>query len=175
MNLRAASLCAAALLVRVSAAANVLPIYIEDNHAGTSFWLAQHIVFDQPHTLILFDAHSDASGIFDSDTIRDGIRKVSSAGDREALLDRWRDAGGVQCFNWIEPLMPAPIAKVIWVPAEELSPVEIGKRAQKATALLDGHLEAAPRKSGSFEQSYAVTDFENLEKHIDPSRPLIVT
>src|SRR5262249_5954165 len=67
------------------------------------------------------------------------------------------------------------VAKVIWVPAEELSPVEIRKRAQEATALLDGHLEAAPRKSGSFDQSYAVTDFENLEKHIDPSRPLIVT
>ena len=172
---RAATLCTAALLIASSAAAKVLPIYVEDNHAGTFYWLAQNIDLDQQYTLILFDAHSDASGIFDSDKIRDALRNVASRKDRQALLERWRSHGAVQCFNWIEPLMPAPIAKVIWVPAEELSPVEIRKRAQEATALLDGHLEAAPRKSGSFDQSYAVTDFENLEKHIDPSRPLIVT
>src|SRR5262249_27252690 len=178
MNARVGCVCAAVLLAAANAVAagpKVLPVYIEDNHAGTFYWLAQNIDLDEQYTLLLFDAHSDASGIFDSDNIRDALRNVTSREDRHALLDRWRSHGAVQCFNWIEPLMPAPIAKVIWVPAEELSPVEIGKRAQKATALLDGHLEAAPRKSGSFEQSYAVTDFENLEKHIDPSRPLIVT
>src|SRR2546427_1177657 len=178
MNARALGLWMAALLVAASpaaAGASVLPIYIEDNHAGTFYWLAQNIDLDQPYTLILFDAHSDASGIFDSDKIRFALRNVVSSQDRQTLLDRWRSKGTVQCFNWIEPLMPAPIAKVIWVSAEELSPAETRKRAQEATALLDGHLEAAPRKSGSFLGSYTVTDLENLEKHIDPSRPLIVT
>jgi Bacterial capsule synthesis protein PGA_cap len=178
MNARVAGLWGAVLFAAASAAAaraNVLPVYIEDNHAGTFYWLAQSIDLDQQYTLILFDAHSDASGIFDSDKIREALRNVASSEDRQALLDRWRSHGVVQCFNWIEPLMPAPIAKMIWVPAEELSPTEIRKRAREATALLDGHLEAAPRKSASFRESYAVTDFENLEKHIDPSRPLIVT
>jgi hypothetical protein len=175
MNLRAATLCTAALLVSLSAAAKVLPIYIEDNHAGTFYWLAQHIDLDQPHTLIHFDAHSDASGIFDSDKIRDGIRNVVSTRDREALLDRWRHAGGIQCFNWIEPLMPAPIAKVIWVPAEELSADEAGKRRQAAVALLDGHIEAAPRKSGSLRGSYVVSDFDTLKKHLNSTQPLVVT
>src|SRR5205823_4422819 len=175
MTARALVLCTATLLIAASAAANVLPIYIEDNHAGTFYWLAQNIDLDQPCTLVHFDAHSDASGIFDSDKIRAALRNVSSGQARQTLLDRWRSHGVVQCFNWIEPLMPAPIAKVIWVPAERLSPEEIRKRTQEATALLDGHLEAAPRKSGSFLGSYAVTDFEKLEKHIDPSRPLIVT
>jgi len=178
MSRRAAGFCVAVLLATVGPAiaeANALPIYIEDNHAGTFYWLAQNIDLDQQYTLILFDGHSDASGIFDSDKIRDVLRNVASSEDRQALLDRWRSHGVVQCFNWIEPLMPVPIAKVIWVPAERLSPEEIRKRTQEATALLDGHLEAAPRKSGSFLGSYAVTDFENLEKHIDPSRPLIVT
>src|SRR5213595_4221060 len=175
MNQRATALCTAALLVVATATAKVLPIYIEDNHAGTFYWLAQNLDLDQPCTLILFDAHSDASGIFDSDNIRDALRNVAAAKDRQTLLDRWRSEGAVQCFNWIEPLMPAPIAKVIWVPAERLSPEEIRKRTQEATALLDGHLEAAPRTSGSFRELYAVTDFETLEKHIDPSRPLIVT
>src|SRR5882672_8283000 len=146
MNARALGLCMAALVVAARPAAtraNVLPIYIEDNHAGTFYWLAQNIDLDQSYTLILFDAHSDASGIFDSDKIRDELRNVASRQDRQALLDRWRHGGGVQCFNWIEPLMPAPIARVIWVAAEKLSASEIRKRTQEATALLDGHLEAS--------------------------------
>jgi Bacterial capsule synthesis protein PGA_cap len=175
MNRRAATLCTAALLIAASAAAKVLPIYIEDNHAGTFYWLAQNLDLDKPCTLILFDAHSDASGIFDSDKIRDALRNVASPQDRQALLDRWRHTGGVQCFNWIEPLMPAPIARVIWVPLEKLSAPEIGKRTQAATALLDGHIEAAPRKSGSLRESYVVSDFDGLQKHLNPNQPLVVT
>src|SRR5438128_6203162 len=152
MNQRAVALCAAALLIAASAVAKVLPIYIEDNHAGTFYWLTQNIDLDQPCTLVLFDAHSDASGIFDSDKIREALRNVGSPRDRQILLDRWRNEGTVQCFNWIEPLMPSPVAEVIWVPAEELSPTEIGKRTEEATALLDGHLEAAPRKAGSLRE-----------------------
>src|SRR6266545_6936788 len=158
MNRQAATLCTAALLIAASAAAKVLPIYIEDNHAGTFYWLAQNLDLDKPCTLILFDAHSDASGIFDSEKIRGALRNVASPQDRQALLDRWRRTGAVQCFNWIEPLMPAPIARVIWVPAEKLSSPEIRKRTQAATALLDGHIEAAPRKSGSLHESYVVSD-----------------
>jgi hypothetical protein len=177
MNWRAATLCTAALLIAASSATagKVLPIYIEDNHAGTFYWLAQNVDLEQPCTLIVFDAHSDASGIFDSDKIRDRLRNVASPRDRQALLDRWRSEGRVQCFNWIEPLVAAPIARVIWVPAEKLSAPEIRKRTQGATALLDGHLEAAPRKSGSLHESYVVTDFESLEKHLNPNQPLVVT
>src|SRR5213079_1102283 len=175
MNQRAVALCTAALLVAASATGRVLPIYIEDNHAGTFYWLAKNLDLDQACTLILFDAHSDASGIFDSDKIRDALRNVASPQDRQALLDRWRHTGGVQCFNWIEPLMPGPIAKVIWVPAEKRSVSEIGRRAQEATALLDGHLEAAPRKSGSFRGAYVVSDFDSLQKHLNPNEPLVVT
>ena len=175
MNRRAAMLCTVALLIAASATAKVLPIYIEDNHAGTFYWLAQNVDLDQPCTFILFDAHSDASGIFDSDKIRDALRNVASPQERQALLDRWRRTGAVQCFNWIEPLMPAPIAKVIWVPAEKLSTSDIRKRAQQATALLDGHIEAAPRKSGSLRESYVVSDFDRLQKQLNPNEPLIVT
>jgi Bacterial capsule synthesis protein PGA_cap len=178
MKQRAAGICFAALLAATSpavTAAKNLPIYIEDNHAGTFYWLAQNIDLDQPYTLILFDAHSDASGIFDSDKIRDALRNVASMQDRQILLDRWRGNGTVQCFNWIEPLMPAPIEKVIWVPAEKLSESQIHEHRQKATGLLNGHLEAAPRKSGSFWARYVVSDFEHLEKQIDPNQRVIVT
>src|SRR5437870_7429568 len=137
MTARVAVLCVAVLLSAASASAagaSVLPVYIEDNHAGTFYWLAQNIDLEQSYTLILFDAHSDASGIFDSDKIRDALRNVASSEARQELLDRWRSKGTVQCFNWIEPLMPAPIKKVIWVPGEKLAPAEIGKRSQQATA-----------------------------------------
>ena len=178
MNQRAARICIAALLAATNSpatAANRLPIYIEDNHAGTFYWLAQNIDLDQPHTLILFDAHSDASGIFDSDKTRDALRNVASTRDRQKLLDRWRGKCAVQCFNWIEPLMPAPIEKVIWIPADKLSEGQIREHQQRTTALLDGHLEAAPRKSGSLHEAYVVSDFERLKKEIDPNRQLIVT
>src|SRR5215510_9300973 len=150
MTHRAVAIWIAALLgatSRLTVVANSLPIYVEDNHAGTFYWLAQNIDLDQSYTLILFDAHSDASGIFDSDKIRDALRNVASRQERQTLLDRWRGKGTVQCFNWIEPLMLAPFAKVIWVPAEKLSASQIREHRQQATALLDSHLEAAPRKS----------------------------
>ena len=178
MNARAAAICFATLLVGATFAAveaSTLPIYIEDNHAGTFYWLAQNVDLDQSYTLVLFDAHSDASGIFDSDKIRYALRNVASMQDRQMLLDRWRSKGVVQCFNWIEPLMPAPIEKVIWVPAEKLSESQIRERRGKATALIDGHLEAAPRKSGSLQEAYVVSDFEHLEKQIEPNQRLIVT
>jgi poly-gamma-glutamate capsule biosynthesis protein CapA/YwtB (metallophosphatase superfamily) len=178
MKQRAAGICIAALLAATNSpatGANGLPIYIEDNHAGTFYWLAQNIDLDQSYALVLFDAHSDASGIFDSDKIRYAVRNVASAHDRQTLLDRWRAKGAVQCFNWIEPLMPAPIEKVIWVPAERLSQSQIREHRRKATALLDGHLEAAPRKSGSLRDAYVVSDFEHLAKEINPNQQLIVT
>src|SRR6266404_720868 len=178
MNQRAAGICIAALLAATSlpaTAAKRLPIYIEDNHDGTFYWLAQNIDLDQSYTLIVFDAHSDASGIFDSDKIRYALRNVVSTQDRQMLLDRWRSKGTVQCFNWIAPLMPAPIKKVIWVPAEKLSASQISEHRQQATALLDGHIEAAPRKSGSLREEYSVSDFEHLKKQIDPKQRLIVT
>src|SRR5438045_8572085 len=99
----------------MGAAPITLPIYIEDNHAGSFYWLAEQLDLDEEYTLIHFDAHSDASAIFDSDKIRERLRRVASLDERRQLLERWRAAGAIQCFNWIETLMPAPISRVIWV------------------------------------------------------------
>src|ERR1051325_4296121 len=178
MKRLAAAICFAALVAAIgpkATAAKRLPIYFEDNHAGTFYWLPQNVDLDPSYTLLLFDAHSDASSIFDSDEIRNAVRNVTSTQARQSLLDRWRSKGAVQCFNWIEPLMPAPIEKVIWVPAEKLSPSQILEQREQATALLDGHLEAAPRKSGSLRDAYVVSDFEHLEREVDPKQQLIVT
>lgn len=146
-----------------------LPVYIEDNHAGSFFWLANHLDLDEPVTLVHFDAHTDASGIFASDQIRERLRRVSSLEERRRLLDSWRAAGAIQCYNWIEPLMPDPIARVLWVHRAG------GPPESKAHAQLDGHLEAAPRASGSFRDRYRTVNLAKLRGQLRDSAPVVVT
>ena len=145
-----------------------LPIYIEDNHAGSFYWLAEHLDLDDQYTLVHFDAHSDASGIFDSDQIRERLRRVGSLEERRELLERWREKGSIQCYNWIEPLMPAPISKVLWVRRNRAS-------EREARDQIDGHLEAAPRVSGSFRDRYRAVEFDRLQTELGDGRPVIVT
>lgn len=146
-----------------------LPIYIEDNHAGSFYWLAEHLDLDEEYTLIHFDAHSDASQVFDSDKIRERLRRVAFPEERTKLLERWRAAGAIQCFNWIEPLMPAPISRVIWV--HQPSAVD----QEEAREQLDGHLEAAPRVAGSLRSRYQLVAFDRLRSRWQEDGPVIVT
>ncbi len=113
------------------AAPITLPVYIEDSHAGSFYWLAEHLDLDEEYTLIHFDAHSDASGIFDSDQLRERLRRVGSLEERRNVLDQWRKTGAIQCYNWIEPLMPAPISRMIWVPGPTLSKTSATRSARK--------------------------------------------
>ncbi len=169
MKSRLAALLLLALAAQGLARAPIaLPIYLEDNHAGSFYWLAAHLDLDEQFTLIHFDAHSDASAIFDSDKIRERLRRVGSVEERRELLERWRAAGTIQCFDWIEPLMPAPISRVIWVDHRR-------DEEKTARAQLDGHLEAAPRASGSFEQRYVVISFDRLRSQWKEDTPVLVT
>jgi hypothetical protein len=111
---------AVTLAREVFAASAAVPIYIEDSHAGSFYWLAEHLDLEEECTLIHFDAHSDASAIFDSDEVRNRLRRVASPEERRELLERWRQVGAIQCFNWIEPLMPEPITNLIWVRGEKV-------------------------------------------------------
>ena len=143
-------------------AAPTLPVYIEDCHAGSFYWLAQTLDLDQPYLLLHFDAHSDTNAIFGSDDVRDALRKVVNIDERTRRLESWRKLGTVQCFNWIEPLMPRPFERVVWVPAERLSSTERTVRQNEARAYLDAHEETAPRICGSLANRYEVRSFEDL-------------
>src|SRR5205807_4703734 len=110
-----------------------------------------------------------ASAIFDSDRIRQRLRRVSSLEERHELLEQWRAAGAIQCYNWIEPLMPAPIRRVVWV--RRIGGADEGK----ARAQLDGHLEAAPRDSGSFRDRYRAIGFDHLRAQLNDGLPVVVT
>jgi hypothetical protein len=73
-----AAILGAALVVSarsvLAAAPIAFPIYIEDNHAGSFYWLAENLDLEEPVTLLHFDAHSDASGC-----IRLGYRAAPTA------------------------------------------------------------------------------------------------
>ena len=170
-----AAILAVALTRCAFAASAVVPIYIEDSHGGSFYWLAQHLDLDEECTLIHFDAHSDASAIFDSDRLREQLRRVASAEERRELLERWRETGVIQCFNWIEPLMPAPISNLIWVRGDQLSKSAARKREQEAAGYLDGQLEAAPRAAGAFGKRCRVLGLNNLGANIKDGTPVVVS
>jgi hypothetical protein len=173
---RLAVFIAALALIAPDAQAQIaLPIYIEDNHAGSFYWLAEHLDLDEPVTLLHFDAHSDASGVFDSDIVRRQLRRVTSRAERRERLERWRKNGTMQCFSWIEPLMPSPIAEVIWVPRDALSAAENNSLGTEAGNLLDGHLEAAPRAEGQLRARFRVMGLEQLRNEFVEGKPLVAT
>jgi hypothetical protein len=152
-----------------------LSIYIEDSHAGSFYWLAQHLDLDEEITLVHFDAHSDASAIFDSDKLRERLRRVASVEERQELLERWRETGVVQCFNWIEPLMPAPISNVIWVRGDKLSKSQARTLQKESAEYFDGQLEAAPRAAGSLAKRCRVLGLDDLRTNVEEGKPIVIT
>ncbi|MFT5467662.1 MAG: hypothetical protein ACI8UO_002768 [Verrucomicrobiales bacterium] len=151
-----------------------LPIFLEDSHAGSFYWIAESIPLDQPHTLVLFDAHSDSSEVFDSDTVRSALREPRNMDELRALTSSWRETGAIQCFNWIEPLMPAPLAEVIWIPPGEISP----ERRQQLLAEIDREINAheivAPRSGEPLTPKFTVASLAEL-KSKTPRHPVIVS
>ncbi len=176
MTLRWIALIFTVALTRSAfAASSAVPIYFEDSHAGSFYWLAENLDLDEEFTLIHFDAHSDASALFDSDELRNRLRRVASTEERRQLLDHWRKVGVIQCFNWIEPLMPAPISNLIWVPGQKLKAAQAAALKEKAVEYFDGHLEAAPRSAGSFAKRCRVLGFDDLKSGLKEGTPVVIT
>jgi poly-gamma-glutamate synthesis protein (capsule biosynthesis protein) len=129
-----------------------LPIYIEDNHAGTFQFLATTLDLDAPHVLILVDAHSDGSTPRDPEALKDGMRRVATAGERVRRVEGWRREGRIQSFDWLAPLMPAPLAKVVWVGSSPGAP---------AGGALPAGFERSPP--------------EEIERHLPAGLPVLVS
>jgi hypothetical protein len=141
-----------------------LPIHLEESHAGTFYQWVETLPFNEAHTLVLVDAHSDANGVANSDAIRSAIRQGPTLEKRAEMLKAWRRQGRIQCFNWLEPLMPAPLAKVIWIPAVHLEEKERAKLEAEAREYLDAHEEAIPRDAGPLASRYHVRSLEQFER-----------
>lgn len=141
-----------------------LPIYIEDGHNGSFYWMVQNLPLTGRFTLVLIDAHSDATEVFDSDAVRRQVMRAASDGRLDELVRMWRAHGVIQCFNWIEPLIPHPISNVCWVPAEKLSAVQIVRMRRDVADAIDAHEQAAARSAGDFSRRYEVIDFAHFAR-----------
>lgn len=142
----------------------MLPVHIEESHAGAFYQMVETLPLREEHTLVLIDAHCDANGMANSDEIRKAIRKGPTVKQRAEMLEEWRRMGKIQCYNWIEPLMPAPIAEVIWIPRARLSEEERVAMETDAREYLDAHEEALPREAGALGPRYRVMSMEDFAR-----------
>lgn len=156
-------------------APGVLPVYIEENHAGSFNWIAQNISLDEPHTLVLIDAHSDATAAAHSDAIREGLRRVVSIDERKERIGQWRRRGRIQAFNWIEPLMPRPIEQVVWLPRWTLSVEEREKFAHEAGESIDGRTEFEARAAGDLAAHWQVLGGDEFGQWDPGELPLVAS
>ena len=151
-----------------------LPVFIADNHAETAGWITRNFDLDDPHVLVLIDAHSDASAVERSEEIREDLRRVPSEKEREARVENWRKNGRLQAFNWIEPLMPRPLDRVLWLAAPMISNNELAAKRQEAVESLDGRLEVEPRSAGSFERRWETCDLKGYREWQPGMRKIIL-
>lgn len=133
-----------------------LPVYIEDVHNGSYYWMIQHLSLQHDYQLVLIDAHSDASAILGSDAIRRRVMESAGSGQLKSLARQWRAKGSIQCYDWIEPLLPHPITKVWWIPADSLTDAEVAHRQQEVRDEIDAHQETEPREDGEFANKYEI-------------------
>lgn len=165
------------LMGSVSDAADpgMLPVFVADNHADSLAFLAERLDLEEPHVLVLVDAHSDATAASRSDELRRGLRRVISGEERRARVDSWRQSGRLQAYNWIEPLMPRPLERVVWIAAPKLHELEKRRLATEARESLDGRMEFEARASGSLAARWTVTDSSGMGRLFPLPIPVVLS
>ncbi len=156
-------------------ASQTLPVFLADNHAETFSWITRTFDPDARFHLVLIDAHSDASMAERSEEIREQIRRVPNLEARQKKVQKFRAAGRIQAFNWIEPLMPRPIEEVTWLAAPTLDPNETEKLTAQAASQLDGRLEVEPRAAGSFATRWQTVDLAGFSSWVPGNQPVILS
>lgn len=149
-------------------------MFIADNHAETAGWITRNFDLDEPHALVLIDAHSDASAVERSEEIREELRRVPSEPERAKRVGNWRKSGRVQAFNWIEPLLPRPLDRVLWLAAPALEDQERAAKSLDAVESLDGRLEVEPRSAGSFDRRWETCDLKGFREWKPGARKIIL-
>jgi hypothetical protein len=139
-------------------------VYIEDSHAGTFYWIARNLDLTSPHELVLVDAHNDATEIPDSDIVRQRILESAGTNRLDSLFEDWRKRGAIQCFNWIEPLLPSPVNRVWWLAGDSLTDAELDARQQQVWEQINAHEMIRPRASGDLSGRYQVMDWGRFHR-----------
>lgn len=157
-----------------SSPAAALPVFFADNHAETFGWVLRRFDPDLPLTMVLVDAHSDAAAAERSEQIRDEARRVPDMAERARRVEAWRAGGRIQCQNWIEPLLPRPFERVLWVPRPQLKAKQREALQRDAVEFLDARLEVEPRGAGSFADRWRTLDLAELEKWRPELEPVVL-
>ena len=155
------------LVVTCAAAAANIPVYIEDSHAGSFYWVIQNLALNRDVQLVLIDAHTDSSEVFDSDAVRQKVLQAATSGQLDDLVRKWRSRGVIQCFDWIEPLIPHPITKVWWV-----TPAGRIQDRREVREQINAHELTTPREEGDLSNKYEFTGLNRLTK---VSGPVVVS
>lgn len=151
-----------------------LPVFLADNHAETFSWISRTFDPDQAHLMVLVDAHSDASAAERSEELREGLRRVANEKERDARVASWRGQGRLQAFNWIEPLMPRPVDRVLWLSSPAMDEEALGLKRRQAGEELDGRLEVEPRAAGSLASRWDVCDLTGYAAWNPGNKPVIL-
>lgn len=162
-------------LCSLAYAENRLPCFLADNHGETVSWVSRNFDLDEPYTLVLVDAHSDASAAERSEEMREEIRRVASEKARKEKMSSWQKGGRLQAFNWIEPLMPRPFDQVFWLASSKLKAGQAAELSHEATSFLDGRLEMEPRSAGSFLSRWQTFDLQGFLEWKPGSRNIIAS
>jgi hypothetical protein len=90
---------------------------------------------------------------------------VASPGQLEERLTSWRRAGRIQAFDWIVPLMPSPLAQVIWIspPFTNHTNGSVGNHADAS----------APSESPA--SGFSSATLENLETRLPAGLPIVAS
>jgi hypothetical protein len=152
-----------------------IPIFLSDNHAETFAWITREFPLDEAHVLLLVDAHTDAAAVNHSDALRAALRRVSGLEERAARVSAWRHSGRIQAFNWIEPLMPRPVDRVLWVAGTDLDAATLQQLTRRAGGQLDARMEFESRASGSLAGRWQAADLKGLARWTPPDLPVVVS
>jgi len=158
-----------------AAEAAPIPVFFADNHAESFGWIARTFPLDTPQSLILVDAHSDASSVNHSDALREGLRRVRDREERTKKITAWLGSGRIQAFNWIEPLMPQPIDRVLWLAAPHLESAAIQALKIEAVEQVDSRIEFEARSAGALGERWQVVDLDGFGKVQAPELPVIAS
>lgn len=163
-------------IISVQISANsYIPVYIEDSHAGSYYFFIEKLDLTEEYQLILFDKHNDATEAFDSDSIRKCANEAKKDYSLDKLFQTWRSKGIIQCFNWIEPLMPKPFSNVVWVAWKELTSEDLKAQKNEVDQELNCHEVAFKRDCGNLATRFQVTDFVTLQKSKGVKLPVVVS
>ena len=152
-----------------------IKVYIEDSHAGSFYFFASELDLDIGYKLLLIDQHSDASMVLCSDRLRDTIRYYRSNNKLVEKFFQWRNSGMIQCFDWIEPLMPRPFSEVIWTSYDTISDKEKQNRTSEIKKQINGFNEIRERKTGDLSSIFKVIDLRKLLPVTDLQTPVVAS